>query len=100
MIKGTTPTHFFTIPFKSSDISKVRVVYGQENNPILVKTNDHCTIQDNLISVTLTQNETFLFDAEKSLEVQVRLLTTNGNALASVPKRIGITNCLENEVIE
>lgn len=98
MIVGTTPTHSFSTPCKASDVAKVRVIYSQNDTPILIKTD--CTIQDNLISVTLTQEDTFLFDAKKEVEIQVRILTKTNVVLGSIPKRVGATKCLENEVIK
>jgi hypothetical protein len=53
-----------------------------------------------LVSVNLTQDDTFLFDAKKTVEIQVRILTKNNMVLGSIPKRVGATKCLENEVIK
>lgn len=97
MIVGTTPTHSFSTPCKASDVAKVRVLYSQDDVLILTKTD--CTIEDNQISVTLTQEDTFLFNADTFAEVQVRILTTSNDLLESIPVRFGITKCLENEVL-
>lgn len=99
MIGGTTPTHLFNLPFKVDIIDKVRVVYSQNDDPVLVKTNEHCTLEDKQIEVTLSQEDTFKFDRKLPVEIQVRILTTTNAALASIPKSVGITKCLEHGVI-
>lgn len=98
MIHGTTPTHVFVLPFDGGIISKVRVLYSQNDNVILVKESDSCTIAGNEISTTLSQEDTFLFDRGEPVEIQLRVLTNTGDALASVPKKVNIVKCLENEV--
>ena len=100
MIVGTTPTHTFNLPFDNSIISKVRVIYAQNNKVILTKTERDCNFNDKILQVTLTQTDTFKFDHTKPVEIQLRVLTASGGVLASVPKKIGVTKCLETEVIE
>ena len=98
MIKGTTPTHTFNIPFDTSLIDEVRVVYSQNDTPLLTKTTEDCIMVEQTISVTLTQEDTFLFD-NKPVDIQLRVLTKAGEALASVPERVGIVRCLEDGVV-
>lgn len=98
MIKGTTPTHVFTIPFDTSSINKVRVIYAQNEEILFVKETEDCVVKDNTIEVTLTQTNTLLFDHKKPAEIQLRILTKAGDALASVVERVGVGKLLENEV--
>lgn len=100
MIVGTTPTHTFNIPFDVSNIAMVRVIYAQNNNVVLTKTNEDCVLEDNTVSVTLTQEDTFLFDHTLPVEIQLRILTVNGTSLGSIPKKVGVTKCLEDVVME
>lgn len=109
MLQGTTPTHTFNIPFSVSNIAEVRVIYSQQTDktnknskfaPVFVKTNEDCVMEYKQIKVTLTQEDTFKFDHELPVKIQLRVLTNTNNALASVPRKIGITECLETEVIE
>lgn len=100
MIVGTTPTHSFNIPFNTDIIMAVRIVYSQNDSPVLIKTTDECVLEDKTISTTLTQEDTFKFDHKLPVEIQVRVLTNTGTSLASVPKKIGVTKCLETAVIE
>lgn len=98
MIKGTTPTHIFNIPFDTSQIAEVRVLYAQNNKLILTKTTTDVEMEYRKIKVTLTQEDTFLFDTT-AVEIQVRVLTNEGVALSSVPQKVGVCKCLEDEVL-
>lgn len=99
MIKGTTPTYTFTLPFDTSIVNKVKITYAQDDVTTLEKYTTDCTLNDETISVTLTQEDTFLFDCKKPLEIQIRILTSGGDVIASVPQTIGISKCLDNEVL-
>lgn len=96
---GTTPTHIFRLPFSTLLIDKVRIIYAQNDEQILVKEKDDCDLKGNQISVTLTQEETFKFDCTKCVQIQVRILTSGGQALKSRVKIISIEDCLDREVM-
>lgn len=99
MKRGTTPTHTFVLPFDTSLISEVRIIYVQNDETILLKKRDDCVLEDKTISVTLTQDDTFKFDAKRLVSIQIRVLTHDNVALASdlFMKKVG--ECLDNEVI-
>lgn len=99
MIRGTTPTHTFELPFAVDDIDQVRIVYAQEGSEILVKTNSDCTLEDSTIRVKLTQDDTLGFKAPGPVEIQIRVLMTNGDVLASSVMRVPVGVCLDNEVM-
>ena len=99
MIRGTTPLHTFTLPFSTSIVDKVRVIYSQNDEIVLRKEGETCQLNENKVSVKLTQHDTFLFDCHYLVDIQVRVLTKSGDALTSLPKRIGVDKCLENEVL-
>lgn len=98
MILGTTPTHIFNIKIDPSIISKVRVLYAQDDVLVLTKEDSDCVIENNQIKTTLSQEDTFKFDRTKDVEIQLRVLTTENKSLVSVPKAVGIVKCLESEV--
>ena len=52
------------------------------------------------IQTTLTQEETLRFDHKKAVQIQIRILTAGGDALASVIEKIGVSQLLDNEVLE
>lgn len=100
MIRGTTPTHTFGIPFDTSILKEVKVIYAQDNIALVEKRIPDCLLGDNMIQVTLTQEDTFKFDCKKPVEIQVRVLTRNGDVLSTIPQKVGVAKCLDNEVLK
>ena len=99
MIQGTTPTHQFTIPMDASSVQKVRVTYAQKDDVLLVKEGEECRMTGNVIEVKLTQEETLLFNEFSHVQIQVRVLTTDGEALASDLIRVPCGAILDKEVL-
>lgn len=99
MIRGTTPTHIFNIPFDTSLVDEVKITYAQDDEIVLIKGTSDCVLDTNTIKVTLSQEDTFLFDHKKNVQVQVRLLTKSGEAFASIVENVGVSKCLDNEVL-
>lgn len=99
MIRGTTPTHTFTLgEFDVSTINKVKIIYAQAGNVILTKTVDASKTVGSAITIRLTQEETLMFDHMRNVEIQLRVLLTDGTALASAISHITAGRLLENEV--
>lgn len=96
---GTTQTHTFELPFDAVTISKVRVLYEQKGKLVLQKTEEDCTLENNILSVRLTQEDTFNFNHSTDVKIQIRVLTTNGEALASDILCVRCDECLSNEVL-
>lgn len=99
MIRGTTPTHRFVLPFNTDMIQTVQIIYAQNDEMVLTKGNDDCTLDGNTVSIKLTQQETFLFTEDVCVEVQVRVLTHDKDALASHVMRVHCDECLSDEVL-
>ena len=97
MMRGTTPIHTFTVDIDTSSLAKVRVVYCQGNKRILAK--EDCQMAGNTITVKLTQAETFLFEHNKPVEVQIRARTKGGEAHNSEIYTEPVERCLDTEVI-
>ena len=105
MIRGTTPTHVFTLPFDTSDIKEVLITYAQntytkKDNVLFEKKTADCVFGKNEILVNLTQEETFMFECKATAQVQVRILTTAGKALASDVLNIPVETCLSKVVLK
>lgn len=96
---GTTPTHEFELPFDTSTIKTVRVIYCQNNKNILTKTAEGCKLEGNKVTVKLTQEESFMFNHKYEVCIQVRVLLNTDEALKSEEIHIKPTRCLEDEVI-
>lgn len=100
MIRGTTPLHTFRLTFDAEFISKVRILYAQNDTVVLAKETKDCNLEGSAIKVKLTQEDTLAFDSQYPVEIQVRVLLTGGDALASKPKKVTVERCLDNEVLK
>lgn len=97
---GTTPRHTFTFPFDTSLIEELKITYAQNKKTVFEKYLADCDVEANSVSYTLTQQETFLFAEGVNVEVQARVLTTAGDALASDIRIVTADRCLDREVLE
>ncbi len=103
MIRTSTPTQRLTVPEEQAELlnmlKALKITYKQRGNIVLEKDLNDVTIEGNVISYKLTQEETKLFTAKVTIELQVRFLTTGGD---SIPSRIYRLNCedvLNDEVM-
>lgn len=99
MIRGTTPTHTFDLPFDTSIIKTLRILYAQEGKTVLEKTEADCSMAGNTITLTLSQRDTLALSAGTFAECQIRVLTKDGAALASVPMGVPVGKVLSEEVL-
>lgn len=83
MIRGTTPTLEFEIPFETEIISEAFVTLSQKEKVVLDKHLSECMCEGNKLSVSLTQEETLQLDCRCVTEIQLRVRLKDGNALAS-----------------
>lgn len=82
MIRGTTPTHLFNLPIDTALIDKIKITYAQNGVVVLTKEKEDCKFEGSTATVRLTQEDTLKFDASR-VQIQVRVLTTGGDAMAS-----------------
>lgn len=99
MIKGTTPTHIFKIPLKADEIKTVEITYSQSDKEVLQKCTKDCLIEDEVISVMLTQEETLKFNHRYKVQFQLRILTTSNVALSSKVIHMDAEQCLSEDVL-
>lgn len=83
MRRGTTPTHTFTLPIDAASITKLRITYVQDGEIVLTKTEKNAQMDGSTVKVKLTQAETLSFNNERMVEIQLKVLTTGGDALVS-----------------
>lgn len=101
MIKGTTPTHIFTLPFDvTENVKEVEIAYAQGNQTKVKKSIADCTMEGRNITTKLTQAETLLFKDGECIEVQIRVLTNAGEVLGSRVMRVHCEKCLTDEVLQ
>lgn len=90
MIRGTTPTITYNFPFAVSSIDKIRIYFLQGKDTIITKDEDDCTMADQSVSVTLTEEETYMFNAKKRVETKSRFLLSNGTVGGTKGKYIDV----------
>lgn len=100
MIRGTTPTHIFEIPFEKALIKTVKITYSQNGTVVFCKNTEDCTIEDDKITVRLTQEETLACKISSLVSIQLRILTIDGDALSSDIMVDSVQNSLDDEVLE
>lgn len=104
MTRGTTPTHTFTLPdnLKTATISALYITYAQHGTTVLEKTLDDVTNNNGVLTCTLTQADTLAFDVKNQVcncdkvNVQVRIKTSDGTAMASDIMRIPVQDILKD----
>lgn len=99
MIRGTTPTHTFTLPFDTNLVKCVKVIYAQNDRVILTKKTDDCILSENKVKVKLTQEDTFAFDCKYTVQIQIRALALDGDSLISDIYTVSVGKCLDDEVL-
>lgn len=105
MIRGTTPTHKFELPFEVSILKDLRIsymqnTYGQNDNRLLIdKKMTDCTLDGNTVLVKLTQEETLKLKHGMEVKIQIKVLTTEGDVLASTVYKKTVKEVLNEEVL-
>ena len=103
MIRGTTPTIIYKLPFETSIIKSAEIVlkYIDNNKKVIIeKTLEDCELGETSISTRLTQEETLGLPAPSKVSVQLRILTTGDVALATEVKTVFVRKLLKGDVIE
>lgn len=97
--RGTTPTHTIGVPPEVGLIAKARVVYAQDGKAVFKKENESCTIEEDSVSVKLTQEDTLSLTCSKTCEIELHVLTPGNDSIISEPIVAVVTKCLDNEVL-
>lgn len=101
MIRGTTPKLEFELPFDTLLIAKMYVTISQNNRVVIEKTIADCNCQGSAVTLALTQEDTLKFqqNSRETAEIQIRIRTKDGNALASNIIRVFVGRILKEGVI-
>lgn len=104
MTRGTTPQ--IRIKLKNCDVGLLSSIYitfvqAIHEKKVLEKAGDEITVDEseNMLIVSLTQEETLLFDAV-DVKLQIRAVTVNGQAVASEILNLPVNRILKDGVIE
>lgn len=108
MIRATTPKHMFIFDTDPSVYERILITYAQGGEIVIEKEKDDLTIEEFTDSndgtqkynawFRLTQEEANSF-SPKMVAVQVRALTTSGEALASEQMSFRVEDVLNDEVL-
>ena len=124
MYRATSPHHKFEFPAELAPIEQnlIRMAYKQGEDVILLKEYDNtdpdshteittesggtayiypdCRMESNWMMLKLTQEETNLFDPNRTVRIQARVLTAMNEVIASDYVVVPLKDCLEDEIIE
>lgn len=99
MIRGTTPTLTFKLPFDTELLAEVWVTLSQVGKIVLNKDLKQLQRTGDTLTLTLTQEETLKLTHGVATEIQVRARTIDGNALASQIIAVPTEEILKDGVI-
>lgn len=102
IIRGTTPTLRFKIPFEQAIIKVAYITFEQNGKDILEKsTNDeNVELTDELITIKMSQEDTLAFsNINGKAEMQIRILLTDDTAVASKIYKVSVDRILKEGVI-
>ena len=100
MIRGTTPTLTFTLPMAVSTLSEYWVTVSQMYDNIRIdKDRSTLTASGKTITANLTQEDTLRLVPDKPVYIQLRVLTSGGDAMASEVFKATVDDVLREEVI-
>ncbi len=99
--RGTTPTLTFTTPYNASMIKDGYITFTLRGDIIMdiQIIDDSVEVEDNIIAVHLTQEQTLLFDTSGVNLVQIKLLLESGDIVASNIVKLPISEALKEDVI-
>ena len=106
MIRGTTPTLQFNLPFHASLIKSAQILISYIDNfkeVVIEKRLEDCVLGETSIATELTQDETLAFPAPTTAEVQLRVLVSRGGtekALATKIFKVNVKKLLKDGVLE
>lgn len=83
MIRGTTPTLEFSLPFETSLLSTAYITMAQNDEVVLEKELTDCECNKCVLSVRLKQEETLKLQCDCKTEIQLRVKTIEDDSLAS-----------------
>lgn len=99
MIRGTTPTFTFNLPFDTSLVKKAFITIRSKGVEV-EKGIEDCVLDGTTIGTSLTQEETLRLPKNRQAEIQLRVLTKDNVALATEIYAIQVADILKEGVIQ
>lgn len=97
MIRGSTPTFTCSLPADASLFTEIGVTFVQDGQELVSLTRDDLTASGTSITFTLGEEQTLAFAAGVSAELQLRLVTAEGDIFLSLPKRLAVRRRLPED---
>lgn len=102
MRRGTTPYLTFGVPFDPSTAKRLWVTFSQNDKEVFTIEEDGCTYNGNVICIKLSQIQTLSLTANRTVDIQIRVLfpgESEDYALASEIITTSVSNVLKEGVI-
>lgn len=99
MIRGTTPTLEFVLPFDTNKIMDAYISIAQQGEVKIDKQLSECACNGNVLALKLTQEETLQLRSDCIAEIQIRAKMNGGDAIASNIIRVSALRILKDGVI-
>ncbi len=100
MYRGTTPTLVFTLPLEYGEVTALNLCFVQQGEIVLEKDLAACAVEENTLRVSLTEEETLLFDDQKGM-VEMQLRIGYGDVrIASNIMRLSVERLLKDGCLE
>ena len=96
---GTTPIISFYLPFDFSLVEELWFTLAQRGTELFTKNKEELKVEGSKIIVELTQEETLRLNQGQKVDIQVRIRTTGGDALASQIVQVEVDKILKGGVI-
>lgn len=99
MIQATTPTFVFTLP-EGVDLSAAAHVYFTISQSGVIVTKDEMEISGNVVTVSLTQEDTVNFNFGIDAKVQLNWTYSDGSRMATKVQTVPVFENLHKDVLE
>lgn len=101
MYKATTPEFNLIIPYYVRQIDKFIITLQQKGQTVLELTQEspNVVFEDNLITFTLTQEDTNIFVHRYPIHLQIKILLTSGRVIASNIVHIDVHKTLNSDIL-
>ena len=100
---GSTPRNTFVIPddIDITGYKEIQIVYNQHNKAVVIKNSleGDIEVNGNELSVVLSQADTFKFDWQTVVRIQVRIMLSDDSVIASTPITVDANQCMDDNVL-
>lgn len=99
MIRGTTPTFTYELPFDCNNLKDIKVFFCQNDKLIFEKNITDCSRDGTKLIIKLTQQETLKLTEKYKLKMQLLAKTLLDEVIASNCIVVDVEELLKDEVI-